>query len=210
MVREAASRESGFTLLETMISLSVVIPILLIIGATSSTASQSIETSSRAADVNTACRRMSQRLAKLIRPAKLSTVEVPAVTDDVTTLLATSVGEWISPTDLAWRPGLQFLSATGQFSMNAALSTTPRRIVFELDSGETDNDQDDDGDGLIDEGRVLLLQNGITLAILRDVEECTFMFDGRLLSMRLRIARRAADNRIYRSEVEQQFYLRNN
>ena len=67
--RHDTDRQGGFTIIEMMISLSVLIPILMIIGATSSTASRTIETNSRAADVSTACRRMSQRLAKLVRPA---------------------------------------------------------------------------------------------------------------------------------------------
>ena len=94
--------------------------------------------------------------------------------------------------------------------MNAALLTSPRRIVFALEASETDNDVDDDGDGLIDEGTITLLQNSITLAILKDVEECSFSLDGRMLMMRLQVARRNSEGRIYRCFLEQRFYLRNN
>ena len=60
------------------------------------------------------------------------------------------------------------------------------------------------------EGTITLLQHDITLAILKDVEECAFALDGRIMKMRLRVARRSSERRIYRTFLEQRFYLRNN
>ncbi|MHC4077664.1 MAG: prepilin-type N-terminal cleavage/methylation domain-containing protein, partial [Planctomycetota bacterium] len=203
-------REGGFTMIEMSIVMTILVPILVGIAVTTSSVNNTMEADSRRADVMTYCRRMSQRIAKLVRPAQMTTITVQAVQVDVTMLRAAAVGDWIAPTDLVWRPGIEFRSASGLLSMNAALLTSPRRIVFALEPSETDNDIDDDGDGLVDEGTITLLQNDITLAILKDVEECSFALDGRILKMRLRVARRSSDRRIYRNFLEQRFYLRNN
>ena len=206
----ARDRQGGFTLIEMSIVMTILVPILVGIAVTTSSVNDTMEANSRRADVMTYCRRMSQRIAKLVRPAQMTTIQVQAVQLDVTMLRAAKVGDWIAPTDLVWRPGIEFQSASGLLSMNAALLTSPRRIVFALDASETDNDVDDDGDGLIDEGTITLLQNSITLAILKDVEECSFSLDGRILMMRLQVARRNSEGRIYRCFLEQRFYLRNN
>jgi len=203
-------QESGFTMIEMAIVMTILLPILAGIAVTTSTVNSTVEANSRRADVMTYSRRMGQRIAKLVRPAQMSTITVQAVAQDVAMARAATIGEWIAPTDLVWRPGIEFKSASGLLSMNAKLSTSPRRIVFKLDPAETDNDADDDGDGFVDEGTVTLVQNNVTLAILRDVEECTFALDERMLKMRLRVARRATNGRVYRSFLEQQFYLRNN
>jgi hypothetical protein len=197
-------------MIEMSIVMTILVPILVGIAVTTSSVNNTMEADSRRADVMTYCRRMSQRIAKLVRPAQMTTITVQAVQEDVTMLRAAAVGDWIAPTDLVWRPGIEFRSASGLLSMNAALLTSPRRIVFALEPSETDNDIDDDGDGLVDEGTITLLQNDITLAILKDVEECSFALDGRILKMRLRVARRSSERRIYRNFLEQRFYLRNN
>ena len=206
----AQDRQRGFTLIEMSIVMTILVPIMVGIAVTTSSVNDTMEANSRRADVMTYCRRMSQRIAKLVRPAQMTTIQVQAVQLDVTMLRAANVGDWIAPTDLVWRPGIEFQSASGLLSMNAALLTTPRRIVFALDPSETDNDADDDGDGLIDEGTIILTQNLTTLAILKDVEQCTFSLDGRMMLMQLQVARRNSEGRVYRTFVEQRFYLRNN
>lgn len=197
-------------MIEMSIVMTVLIPLMVGIALTTSSVNDTMEANSRRADVMTYCRRMAQRIAKLVRPAQMTTLAVMAVQEDVTMLRAASVGEWIPPTDLVWRPGIEFQSASGLLSMNASLLTSPRRIVFSLEASETDNDVDDDGDGLIDEGVITLLQNDVTLAILKDVEQCAFSLDGRIMLMRLQVARRSSEGRVYRTFVEQRFYLRNN
>jgi prepilin-type N-terminal cleavage/methylation domain-containing protein len=208
--RVAPAKQNGFTMIEMCIVMTVLVPMMVGIALTTSSVNNTMEANSHRADVTTYCRRMAQRMAKLVRPAQMTTITVQAVQEDVTMLRATAIGQWIPPTDLVWRPGIQFQSASGLLSMNAALLTTPRRIVFALDPGETDNDVDDDGDGLVDEGTITLLQNGVTLAILKDVEDCAFSLDGRLMFMRLKVARRSSEGRVYRCSLEQRFYLRNN
>ena len=202
--------QGGFSLIELMIVLAISIPIVIGIATTTQVANGTIDANTRNGSVTNHCHRMGQRIAKLVRPAQMHTLKVPAVEQDVTELRATSVGEWISPSDLVWRPGFEFSSASGLLSMNAALATTPRRISFQLDPGELANGSDDDGDGLVDEGVITLLQNSTTVAILRDVEQCMFLLDGRIVRMRIRVARAKANGRVYRAFIERRFYLRNN
>ncbi|MHC5065117.1 MAG: hypothetical protein ACYTG5_14215 [Planctomycetota bacterium] len=202
--------QGGMTLVELSIVVTIMVPILAGIAVTTKTVNSTMVANTRAADAHTHARRMGQRVGSLLRPAKISSIKVQAVAADVTALRATTVGEWIDSTDLIWRPGIEFLAASGLLSMNAALSTSTRRISFALEAGETANGVDDDGDGLVDEGEITMLQNGNTLAILREVEECSFSMDGRVLSLRLRVARSDRQGVVYRSSIEQRFYLRNN
>ena len=94
--------------------------------------------------------------------------------------------------------------------MNAALNTAPRSLTFAMEDGETANGIDDDGDGLIDEGAVRLVHDNSTVAMISGVEDCGFCFDGRMLGIRLRVARRDGQGRTFRGYQEQWYYLRNN
>jgi len=177
---------------------------------TTTVVNRTVDTNVSAAETVGYLRRASRRIAEFVRPGKLSTVMVPAIKDDVDAARATSIGEWIAPTDLVWRPGIEFKSASGLLSINASLSTLPRRLVHSLESGELPNDLDDDGDGLVDEGTIALRENGVTLSLIRNVEKFSLSLEGRLLRMRLRIARKDGEGRVLRSFLEQTFYMRNN
>ncbi len=202
--------QPGFTLVELMIAISVLAAMLAAVSGAAATLGSAMETNSCSAEMVTIARRNVQRVAAFARPAKLSTFSVQAVQEDVTNGLATAVGQWISPTENVWRPSIQFQAASGLLSMNAALSTTPRRLVFLMETTETDNGVDDDGDGLIDEGTVELTHDAVTIAVVRDVEQCEFQFQGRMLGMRLQLAKRDSKHRVHRFFVEQDLYMRNN
>lgn len=202
--------EAGFSLLELVLVLTVLVPILTGIAATSKAVNTTIDTNARNAEVVAYSRRICQRIGKLVRPLQMSTISMPAVQEDVDALRASSVGEWIAPSDLVWRPGIDFQSASGLLSMNAALSTSPRRIEFTLDATETDNDIDDDGDGLVDEGTITLTADGVTLAILSNVETCELSLDDRIITLRIGVARVDREKNVYRAQVEQSYFMRNN
>jgi hypothetical protein len=140
----------------------------------------------------------------------MTTIAVQAVQEDVIAGRATAVGEWIAPTDLLWRPGIEFQSASGLLSINAALSNSSRRLTFALEPTETANGLDDDGDDLVDEGEVRLVHDLVTVAVVRNVEDCMFQLDRRMLRVRTAGGRTDHTGRVYRAKLEQSFYLRNN
>lgn len=203
----APERESGFTLVETMMVVAMLLPILGGIAITSSTVNDTLGSDNRAADVITSARRFGSRIAELVRPAKLGSVRLPADTTDVAAGRAAAVADWIDPPSLEWRTGLQFAVTRG---LGIHATTGVREIRFARDRAEAANGIDDDGDGFIDEGEVSIQQAGVSIAVLRDVEDCRFRLDGRILELRLRIARRDQRGRSYRAVVEHQFHLRNN
>ena len=209
-IASARHREAGFTLLEATLALAFLLPVLVGIVQMTSGISRTVEVNATSSQTQGMLQRAFQGLSRFVQAAKMSTLRMQAVQDDVDLALATSVGEWIDPTDDVWRPGLQFLSASGLLSMNASLNTSTRQVVFTRDGGELANLVDDDSDGLIDEGEITLLHEGTRVAVLRDVEICEFALEGRVLNVRIAVAQRMSDGRVERARMERAIYLRNN
>jgi len=203
-------RESGFTLVEISIVIVLLTTMLAAVWNTANAVGSSVNTNSRSAEVTSSVRGTLRRVGAFARSAKMTTLLVQAVQEDVTAGRATAIGEWIPPTDLIWRPGIQFQMASGLLSMNAALSTSPRRLTFEMEPSETANGVDDDDDGLIDEGEVRLVHDMVTIAVVRNIEICEFQLDGRMLRVRIASGRRDRSSTVIRAQLEQSFYLRNN
>ena len=205
-----SSNCGGFTLIEVLIVTLIFVPILIAISTTTGMVSGTVNANDQAAEVLETLRRSMQRVAQLVRPGVLTTMRVQATQADVDALKAANVGDWIDPTDLEVCPGIRFQSAAGVLSMNAAALTPPREITFVMDSDEVDNDLDDDGDGMVDEGRVHLLYDTSRFTLADSIESCSFIMDGRLLRIRMQSSRRDAKGRVYRATVGQVFFLRNN
>ncbi|HLQ36799.1 MAG TPA: prepilin-type N-terminal cleavage/methylation domain-containing protein [Planctomycetota bacterium] len=205
-----AARQSGFTLVEAAIVVAILGLIMAAVWNTTTTLNDTVRADSAGAEVMTQARRYVSRLARLLRAAKLTTMQVQAEQADVDAGLATVVGEWTGIPEGVWRHSIRFDDATGLLSMNAALSTSPRSMVFHLDPGEIANGLDDNSNGLVDEGHVSLLYEGVEVDVLLNVEECSYELEGRLLSVRVRVGQRDNKHRVYRATVIEQIYLRNN
>ena len=200
----------GFTLFEVMIVTVIFLPVLVAISMTTGMVSGTINANDQSAEVLESLRRSGQRVAQLLRPASMTTIRCQAIQADVDAGEAASVGEWIEPTDLQARPGIRFQSSDGVMSMNASALTSPREITFVMEAGEVDNDLDDDGDGMVDEGAIHLLYDTMTVTLVNDIEFCSFAMDGRLLRIQMQSVRVDAEGRAYRATLQQTFYLRNN
>ena len=208
--RNARRSSGGFTLVEVMIAATITAVMMAAIWNSTSVATRSTEENMASAESITQCRRYLERVAKLVLPAKMSTLKMPAIAADVTNLVATSVGEWIdAPGDTEWRGGIQFVAASGTLRMNAALLTSMRALEFAMDPTESDNNADDDGDGLVDEGRVSLLHDGTVIHVLQGVEICSFQLTDRLLAIRMRCGL-WKNGRTHRADLTQRIFLRNN
>ena len=188
----------------------VIVTILAAVWNTSEVVSSTVTQNSNSAEAATQARRTINSIGSFLRTAKLSTMTAEAVSADVTALRATSVGEWIPCSEGVERPGIQFVSASGLLSMNAALNTAPRRLTVEMEAGESANGIDDDGDGLVDEKQVVLTHDLSQVAVLCNVEECVFSLTGRIMTVRVRCVRSDSRGHVFRAQIERGFYLRNN
>jgi hypothetical protein len=97
----------------------------------------------------------------------------------------------------------------GTLSMNAAALSDPCTLSFQIEASETDNDVDDDGDGLIDEGTMRMTSSVGDIMLVRDIERCTFSFAGNLLTIEMGSARAMRGGQIHRATVEQSYFMRN-
>ena len=221
------SRQSGFTLIEVLIASTILVPILFAIISTQDIVGTTMDANDRRADAGDQARRVARRLRQIVRPALLSTVSVQAMQTDVDAAVAAeaaryaadplgtpdyipTLGEWISPAGLDPRPNVQFVCAAGELAVNASKVTAPRSLEFRMDPKEADNDLDDDGDGIVDEGRLHYVYGGLSIVLLENVESCTFALDKGMLLLDLTVARRDRSGRIHRVNIQQKVYLRNN
>lgn len=213
------ARQAGFTLLEIMIVVAVSLPILGSVIVTSTMVGSEIKSSEASASAADTCRRVGQRMALLSRAGALSTCRVRATQEDVdAAILANAIdpsvvipalGDWIAPPDGVDRPSFRFQAAKGELAMNASALTPVREFEFVLEPGETDNEVDDDGDGMVDEGSLTLREGTTVLQVATGLERCLFRLSGRIMTFELRSARRDNAGRVYRSTTRQEIYFRN-
>ncbi|MEZ5965444.1 MAG: hypothetical protein R3F56_16545 [Planctomycetota bacterium] len=214
------SQQAGFTLLEAVAALAIMVPILGSILSINAMVNREISSSDQAALVSETGRRVGERLGQLARGGLLSTIQVKADASDVAAAeaLALSIpgthvptlGEWISPPAGFARDNLSLQSAAGVETLNAAATTTARLFEFAMDATESANGKDDDGDGLIDEGKLLLTIDGKRVTLADGVERCLFSLDGRILTVDLRCGRSNSRREAYRATSQHKIYLRNN
>jgi len=219
--------EQGFTLIEVLISSLILVPILLAILATRDLVGSTMNTNERRADVGDHLRRVTRRVRKIARPGLVSSVRVRAIQVDIDEAEAAEhrrktdnpvsapipipdLGEWVSPNEDEPRPNIRFVAADGKLALNASAITTPRSLEFELDANELDNDKDDDGDGLVDEGKLFFRYETSSFVLLDNVESCTFAMSDGMLVLSLQVARHDASRRVHRASMQQRILLRNN
>jgi len=203
-------RDSGFTLVEVIIVMALLLPMLGVVLSSSDVALQSMRASEAAADAVENVQRIAQRVTQFIRPAVLSTYRMEATDSDVALGRAAAAGDWVDPVDLEPRTVMQFRSADGVLAINASALTPVRVLRFRLDPGETVDGTDEDGDRLIDEGSIVYETDGDEIVIGTGIEQCTFTLDARKITLRLRAAKRRGDGTIARATTIQALTFRNN
>jgi prepilin-type N-terminal cleavage/methylation domain-containing protein len=203
------NRQSGFTLVELTLVASLLAMVMAGIAAFLSAATTSIRLDDNVAVAMESLQRSAIRVSQVMRPCSISTYRVLSTAADVP-LAATAAGEWIEPVDGEARPAIQFRSATGALSLNAEQLTDPRGFRIELENGETANGADDDNDGMVDEGRLMMDYDGIPVALASNLEAATFTLNGRLLTITLQSAARTRAGVMQRFVANEVLYLRNN
>ena len=110
---------------------------------------------------------------------------------------------------LAARSDMELYSMTGERDL--ALSVPSRRcqLQFVLEAGEAKDGDDDDGDGMIDEGELQLVRDGIATKLLGDVETCEFELEGRVLRVTLQYARPGHGDDVRRTTLQQTVLVNN-
>jgi hypothetical protein len=198
-----------------MITAAIMVVVLIGLGATSGIAGRTMQTNERRADTCERVLRCFQRIRQFTRAGVLSTYKVEATPADVTAGRATAVGTWIDPVDGEQRTAVQFRAADGNLAMNAASLTPPIEVRFRLDEREDPalNPQatvgeDDDRDGLIDEGRLEVVYDGTEVGLVSGISSCWLILDRAVMTVQVTTATTTASDRQF--FFEQSYVLRNN
>ena len=213
--------QQGYTLLELMVAVAIALPLLGSMVASKQAIVDDVSAQNAAANTAEVCRALGQRMTSLVRAGYMSTLATKATQADVDAAIAAqainpaveipTLGDWVAVPDGSTRTTLRFQSANGVDVDNSLLvMTVAREFEFVLEPTEADNDTDDDGDGLVDEGSMWLRQGATVLQVAGGVELCQFEVEGRALAFELRCARRDNHGRVYRATSQHQIYLRNN
>ena len=130
----------GVTLTELAIATLIMAILMGLLGVAVDSTTDAFETGSTRSDLQSRARRAMDRIVREVTVASSAslgaTAETPFWTD---TLAFDAIGD-VDPA-------------------TAAITWAPTRIFLELDPAETDDDTDEDGDGLIDERRVVLVRD---------------------------------------------------
>jgi hypothetical protein len=137
-MKHARAESAGFTLLEMTIGIGVLGLVMWMAGSVTRSSRTAYGTSSLQQAAETKARRAVDKLVAELAAAGEATLIVPGVP---------------GPED-----GIEFLKATGVVAGAVAWSA-PVRIVSELDPGEAHDGLDDDGDGAIDERRLVIVRD---------------------------------------------------
>lgn len=201
--------QRGFTLVEVAVVAALLGGAMAMIAACLETTTRSLGADDLVARSMETLQRNAVRISSILRPCSLTTYQVLSTAADVPTY-ASAPGQWIEPTDGEARAAIHFRAASGVESMNAATLTGWRGLRLELAAGETANGIDDNGDGMIDEGDVILDYDGASVRIASHIEGVSFTLTGRLLEIELRSGARRRDGSIQRFKIHETLYLRNN
>jgi len=141
MYRSTIHRDrAGFTLFEVMIVLALLstfVGSLLMVGSTST---RLCATGLEHANLESSTRRAIDRLSRELAGAR-----------------ADSIGA-LAEAPL-WQDGIDFDRALSIRPSDGRITWSAERAELRLESGESDNGVDDDGDGLVDEGTLVLVQD---------------------------------------------------
>lgn len=209
------SRTGGYTVVELVLTAVMMVPIMLAVLSISSSVSKSVQTSERAGDVDDQLQRTVAAVERLLRPSLRTSIEVRADASDVAAAIAAgapvpTIGDWVAAPDLSPRPCLRFTVLTGVPSAPSATATT-LSLEFVNDANDPDNDLDDDGDGLIDEGTLFRSDGTNTVEVLRGVEQCSFAIENQLLRVTLHWARTdGATDTVQRAQCVHNIVIHNN
>jgi len=154
-----AGGRDGFTLIETLVALSLAAIVLLTASVAAIRSYGAYRSANLTSSTETRLRQAVRRAAWELMSSSLSVLQPQNIDDDFGT------------------SDLVFQQATGVDVANSRpLWGPPVRLVLEYDRGEADDGVDNDGDGLVDEGVLVLIRddggpNEIRTVLCHDVPE---------------------------------------
>ena len=205
----ARTSQGGFTLVELAVTSTLLTGAMAMIAMCADTATRSLGADDLVAKAMETLQRNAVRISSVLRPCSLATYQQFSTQADVPTY-ATAAGQWIEPVEGEACSQIQFEAASGVESMNAATLTGLRGLHLQLARGEIKNGRDDNGNGLIDEGDVILEYDGVSVRVASNIESMTFTLTNRLLQIELHSGARRRDGSIQRFTAKETLYLRNN
>jgi len=158
------SGASGFTLLELAISATIAIGLLYAVATTALTASNTYDTTMRRSHLVTRAHKVLDRIADDFVEAELGTM--------------TAAAPGVGASTITFRKPASVVGSVITWDNN-------RSIAFQMDQGELDDGLDNNGDGRIDEG-VVVLTLDVGLATQQQVTLCSevrSMLEGELSNL---------------------------
>ena len=165
-------RRGGTTYLEVVIGLAMVASLVLAGLGVEQSALKGIRATERSAQVSERAARLAGRIDRELRLASLGTLRVPGPLG-----LQAPVNLTTYQDELRFKRVINF----GTGGIVTSPETTLRRT---LDPGENSNGVDDDGDGLVDEGTLLLATaGGVSATIATGVTSFSIRLQGKSLTV---------------------------
>lgn len=196
-----SGRAAGFTLVELMIVAVLSIPLTLVIVSASQAAVKSFTASERVTRTTGAVLLSLGKIERVLQCGRRATLRTAATDADVESGRAPSVGSWFSMPADEPRTDLEVESLMGDAGLALNPPSRRYRLVFQRDADELPNGTDDDGDGLIDEGQLLLSHDGNPPVRVGTLEACTFEREGQTIRVSFRYARLGHGRRLVRTTV---------
>ncbi len=194
---QASSRTSGFTLVEVVIATTLLTAIFGAAFTVVVSGSRTVEDGIVETELHESMREILDRMSADVRSARVDPL--------------------MSPSILRFRKlHGSYDDGFGDFDFDTAEiqwdGIPLMRYEWSLDPLETRNDIDDDGDGLVDEGRLARFANGVSIVLSHHVPENGFLVtleDDDRLTIRLTLEKVGREGRIVRESETKRIYLRN-
>jgi len=194
-------RTHGFTAIELMIGLTILVPILFAVLSTGTVVTRSMAVNEGAAAVWADTVQIKNRILQFLRPASLGSMQIY---DGMA---------WVLPAEATPYQTLRYRTLDAMPVTGQPYLKRGRELSFQLDRGETADGKDNDGDGLVDEGRIFLAfsDSPASRSVLGShIEQFSMMRKGRRFFISLQRARRDRNGTMHRATLQTSFYLRNN
>jgi hypothetical protein len=196
------SRNAGLTMVELVIVAAVLIPVLLTVLLTGSVTSRTISINERRSAVNGRVWMTMNQVVRPLRGASLSRVLCFDPTIDE--------GTWVAPQEGIEYSAIRFQSLADPKTSTLLTLAPLVTVAWQPEAGEVVDSIDQDGDGLVDEGHLILRRAGQGRVVLtNNVERFVVKRLGQSLEVRLQLG--VPHGRIVeRASGTQRVILRNN